>query len=460
MSNKSKKAMHPVLRKISITLLVLLLIIGGSLCFLYFSITKDTVTIDDPVALAAQPPMPAAQRFVFDAGNETAQISLNKSDLWWFLLPEMEENFLESVNEALQDYQLCITGYGLDITEAGVYIDFEAMYQSVRIPLHILTDWNVDASGVSVNLSKAKLGPISLPVKKLLSSVQVRMDIDWPVVADITDVAYRQDTVLLTGTLNQDMLSCAQEGCKEDAIGWFSENHQTAFRAAREDDGYRGLLPGLEADPGSVETLYHALFTMAMDYEYEDFMEASKNLACRFFPEIDYDGLQQERDAYREQWTYYDALADKLVTDISKDFNNRRFSLKNGEFYFRNTVFDVLGYFTNDTAVEMQQMFNIIDHEKFRLVIVGSINGYSVNSPILSSICGQNQQLTKELNRSKAYTVGCVFQGRNGQYFLRYESMKISGQNNQMTKWLKTAALTAEEYASLIQEGKIGVWIP
>lgn len=459
MSDKSKKAAHPALRKLGITLLILLLVIGCSVCLLYFSITKDTVTIDDPVALAAQKPMSASQRFVFDAGNESVQISLNKSDLWWLILPEMGENFLEDVNKELEKHQLSLTGYGLDITEDGVYIDVEATYQSIRIPVHILTDLEVDASGISVTLNKAKLGLISIPVKKLLSSVRVHIDIDWPVVTDIINVAYQQDAVLLTGTLTQDMLSCAQEGCSDDAIGWFSENHQAAFRAAREEDGYRTVLPGLETDPGSVESLYHELFTMAMEYEYDDFMTSSKNLAYRFFPEIDYDGLQQERDAYREQWAYYNSLVDKLVTDVSKDFNNRRFSLKNGEFYFRNTVFDVLSYFTNDTAVEMQQMFNIIDHEKFRLVIVGSINGYSVNSPILSSICGQNQQLTKELDRSKAYTVGCVFQGTNGQYFLRYESMKISGKNSQMSKWLKTVTLTETEYASLIQEGKIGVWV-
>lgn len=28
-----------------------------------------------------------------------------------------------------------------------------------------------------------------------------------------------------------------------------------------------------------------------------------------------------------------------------------------------------------------------------------------------------------------------------------------------MSKWLKTVTLTETEYASLIQEGKIGVWV-
>ena len=82
-----------------------------------------------------------------------------------------------------------------------------------------------------------------------------------------------------------------------------------------------------------------------------------------------------------------------------------------------------------------------------------------MDSPVLNKICDKKQQLTQELNRKEAYPVGCVFQGINGGYFLRYESMKISGSGNQTSKWLKTVALTEAEYNSLIQEGKIGVWI-
>ena len=455
MSNQSKKAAHPVLRTIGILLLVILLIFG----FLYYTITTDTVIMDDPAALAAQTPMPASRRFVFDAAEETAQIRLDKSDLWWLLLPEMEENFLEDVNRELEDYHLRVTGYRLNIMEEGLFIDLEAMYQSVRLPVHILTSLDFDAAGFSLTLTKANLGPIQLPAANLLSSVEVRINADWPVVTDITDVAYGQDAVLLTGTLTQDMLSCVQQACKSDAIGWFSTSHQAVFRAARAEDGFRELLPGLAQDPGSVEALYHDLFTLAQIVDYEDFMTATRNLSHRFFPGIDYTALESEADSLRAKWTYYNVLVDKLVTQISNDFNHRRFSLKNGAFYLKKSEFDVLNYFTDDTAQKIQQLFNLIDQDKFHLVLVGSINGYSKESPVLNKICDKKQPLTQELNRKSAYPVGCVFQGINGEYFLRYESAKISGSGNQMSKWLKTVTLSQAEYDSLVQEGKIGVWI-
>lgn len=452
MSNQSKKAAHPVLRGICVFLLILLLIIGG----IFFTFTTDTLTIDDPAALAAQAPMPASQRFVFDAGKETAQISLDKSDLWWLLLPEMEENVLTDVNQKLENYHLRVTGYGFDITEEGIRIDLEAMYQSLRLPMHVLASLDFDASGFSMTLTKAKLGPFSLPAENLLSAVDVRMDVDWPVVTDITDVAYRQDTILLTGTLTQDLLSCVQETCRNDTIGWFTTSHQDVFRAARAEDGFRGLLPGLEQDPGSIEALYHDLFTMAQVNEYEDFMQSSKNLSHRFFPGIDFTACEEESDAVRAQWVFCQVMMDKLVAQVSADFNNRRFRIKNGEFYLQYAVFDALNYFTSDTAVKIEQMFHVIDPDKFHLVLVDSADAYGAESPVLNRICAMNQPLSQELNRKEAYPIGCIFQGRNGEYCLRYESLE---KDSRGSRFFKTVTLSEEEYSSLVQEGKIGVWI-
>lgn len=459
MDDQPKKGSPHVLRNIGISLLIILLIIAGLFVFLYYTVTTGTVTIDDPTALVAQTPTAASQRFVFDATKETAQISLDKSDLWWILLPEMEENFLENVNQNLENYHLSVTGYGFDITKDGIRIDVEAMYKSIRLPVHILTSLDFDASGLSLSLTKAKLGPFRIPITNLLSSVDIRLDVDWPVITDITAVTYRQDTVLLTGTLTQDMLSCVQMACQNDAIGWFSTSHQDVFRAARVSDGFRELLPGLEQDPGSIEALYHDIFTLALVSEFEDYLETSRYLPYRFFPGIDFASLEEDGDSIRSQWVFYNVLVDKLVTQISHDFNSRRFSLKNGQFYLKKSPFDVLNYFTDDTSLKIQNLFKLIDHDKFHLVLVGSINGYAADSPALNKICAKNQELTQKLDRKAAYPVGCIFQGINGEYFLRYESMQISGRDNTTSKVLKTVSLSEPEYASLVQEGKIGVWI-
>lgn len=460
MSNQPKKSSHPVLRTIGILLLVILLIIGGGLGILYYTIKTDTVTMDDPSALAAQEPMPASRRFVFDAAKETAQVTLEKSDLWWLLLPEMGESFWEDVNRELENYQLSITGYGFNITEKGICIDVEAMYQSLRLPVHILTSLDFDASGFSMTLTEAKLGPFRLPAAGLLRSADnLRMDVDWPVISHITEVSYQQDAIVLTGTLTQDMLACVQKACRDDAIGWFSTSHQDLFRVARDSDGYRDLLPGLEQDPGSVETLYHDLFTLAQVMELEEYMASAKDLPHRFFPGIDFDDLEAESDSVRDQWVFANVMTDKLVAEVSIAFNNRRFKLKNGEFYLGKSVFDPLNYFGGDTALKMEQLFHIIDKEKFHLVLVGSIDGYASESPALNKVCDKKQALTQKLNRKEAYPVGCIFQGVNGEYFLRYESMEILAGGSQVSKFFKTVILTEEEYASLVQEGKIGVWI-
>ena len=452
MSDHTKKAAHPMLRGIGLFLLILLLAIGGCI----FAVVTDDVAIDDPAALAAQEPMAASQRFTFDAAGETAQIALDKSDLWWLLLPEMEEDILLDVNRKLENYHLSVTGYGLDLTEEGVCLDLEAKFKSLRLPVHILTALEVDAAGASVTLANVKLGPFRIPVEKLLDAADLRMDVDWPVVTDITDVSYRQDAVLLTGTLTQDMFSCVQEACRNHAIGWFSTSHQEVFRAARAEDGFREVLPGLQQDPGSVEGLYRDLFTMAMVYEYQDYMKVTKNLSHRFFPSIDFAALEKESNAVRSQWVYYDAMMDKLVEQVSADFNSRRFRLKNGEFYLKNAPFDVLSYFSEDEAAKMEQMFRIIDRDKFRLILVASPDGYTAKSPALNGICTWNQELTQELNRGKAYAVGCIFQGKNGEYALRYESAGTDGKG---IRSFKTVTLSEAEYDSLVQEGKIGVWV-
>ena len=459
MSDQQMKTPHPLLRDFCIFLLVILLIIGGTVGFLYFTITKGSVTIDNPAAVAAQAPMAASQRFVFDAAEETAQIRLDKSDLWWLLLPEMEDTFLDDVNRELENYQLSVTGYGFHITEDGICVDAEAMFKSVRLPVHILTSLEFDASGFSLTPTTAKLGPIRLPVSGLLRSADTRMDVDWPVITDITGVAYQQDAVLLTGTVTQDLLSCVQKACQDNAIGWFSTSHQDVFRIARTENGFRELLPRLEQDPGSVETLYRDLFTLAQITEYEDYIEKARDLPLRFFPGIDYDGLEEECDSVRTQWVFANVMVDKLVAQVSIDFNDRRFSLKNGEFYLGKSVFDPLDYFGGDTALKMEQLFHIIDRDKFHLVLVGSIDGYAKESPVLNKVLAKKQALTQELDRKEAYPVGCIFQGHNGEYFLRYESMELLEGGGQVSSFFKTVILSEEEYNSLVQEGKIGVWI-
>lgn len=459
MSDTAKKSSNSALRIAGILFLSITLIIIGSLVALYFTITKGAATIDDPAALADQTPMPASSRFDFDTASETAQIRLDKSDLWWLALPEMDEDFLETANHELEPYQLHLNGYGLNITEDGIIIDLEAMYRSVRLPVHILTDLDFDASGFSLTLTKAKLGPLPLPTAGLLSSVNLQIDADWPVITDITEVSYHPDAVVLTGTVTQDMLSWVRESCQNDTIGWFSSPLQEVFRVARKEDGFRELLPGLEQDPGSVETLYYDLFILAEAHEYEAFMDTSRNLSHRFFPGIDYSGRDQEYKATQEQWMHYDSLVDQLVTQVSTDFNNRRFRLKDGEFYLGKSTFDVLNYITDDSTQQIQELFNLIDPDKFQLILVGSINGYAVDSPALNKICDKSQPLTQKLDRKAAYPVGCVFQGLNGEYFLRYESMKLTGRDNKLSKWLKSIPITEAEYQSLIQEGQIGVWI-
>lgn len=459
MSDQPKKAPRSTARKAGIVFLVILLILAGCFAALYFTITTDDVIIDDPAAVAIQTPMDASSRFVFDAASETAQICMDKSDLWWLLLPEVEDDLLENANRELEPYQLRLTGYGLNITEDGIFVDLEAMFKSVRLPVHILTAPDFDAAGFSLTLAEAKLGPFTLPAESLLSAVDLRMDVDWPVITDVTDVTYRQDAVVLTGTVTQELFSCVQKACQTNAIGWFSTNLQETFRIAGTADGFREVLPGLEADPGSVETLYHDLFVMALVQELEEYMTATRNLPQRFFPGIDFDALERESDSLRSQWVYYDVMVDKLVTQVSQDFNDRRFSIKNGEFYLKKSIFNPLNYFTGEDDQKMHQLFNLIDPEKFQLILVGSVNGYAADSPALNKVCDKKQELTQELNRKSAYPVGCVFQGINEEYFLRYESMKISGSGNQTSKWLKTVPLTETEYHSLVQEGKIGVWI-
>ena len=67
--------------KAGIVILVLLLLLAGAAGFLYYSIVKAPLALDDPQAMAASAPMKAEERFSFDASNGTAQVKMDASDL-------------------------------------------------------------------------------------------------------------------------------------------------------------------------------------------------------------------------------------------------------------------------------------------------------------------------------------------------------------------------------------------
>ena len=52
--------------------LALLLILAGGVGFLYYSIVKAPLKLDDPTAMAASAPMAPAERFSFDAAGQSA----------------------------------------------------------------------------------------------------------------------------------------------------------------------------------------------------------------------------------------------------------------------------------------------------------------------------------------------------------------------------------------------------
>lgn len=438
--------------KAGIVILVLLLLLAGAAGFLYYTIVKAPLALDDPQAMAASAPMKAEERFCFDASSGTAQVKMDASDLWHLILAHAGKDFLEIVNEELSGYGVRLNGCAIHIDENGLRLDGELTFRDTRLVVKVPCDLEISGQQLCLSPAGVKLGVIPLPVKGLLSNVKLEYGLALPVLSEVTEVAFAEGAVLLTGPVEEDIRSLAPQAEKLYRYAVFSGEWRLLADTLGTEGGFAQLLTRLERSPGAVEELYRELFVQADAKNTEAYLEARFGLTQRFLPGVDFGAVEEARTALNDRLDPMARSLEQFFTAVVGDYNDKKFRLSGGEFLKYGKPFRADSY----GGGKYQELFQLLDPESFFLVLVDAEDGFIRNTSSFYRICDEKQEFTQTVDFNKTYILGCVIKNAEGEPYLMYEAEIQSG--NTYSRNIQFLPLTEEEAAALQQEGKFGVW--
>ena len=435
-----------------ILLVILLLLVAGTVGYLYYSVVKAPLELDDPQAMAASEPMSAGERFRFFAGEQTVQVKLDAADLWHLILENTGDDFLDTINTELDPYGLTVSGCAIRMDPEGLRLDMELYYKELRLVVKVPCALEASGQHLSLSPTGVKLGIIPLPVGNLLSSVNLEYDLILPVISDVTQVAFEQDAILLTGPLEPALRELVPSENWLNRAAAFCGTWWPMAQSLHTQQGYAEVLSQLERDPGSVEGVYRELFTLADPEDTGAYLESRLGMTQRFFPGIHFPAVAAEQAEMREQMHGISQDLEQFFTKAVNDYNEKNFVLSGGIFYKNWQPFQAAQY----GAGEFDALFERLDPEAFFLILVDAENGHIRKTSSLYRVVDANQQFTREVDLNKTYILGLVFRGVNGEPFLMYET-EVQ-ENNTYYREIVVVSLTEADVTALQEPGKFGIW--
>lgn len=435
-----------------LVVLMIFLILAGAVGYLYYSVVKAPLELDNPRKLAAAAPMEAKERFVFSAAEGTAQIKLDKGDLWSVILAHAGDDFLDAVNKEVASYGLNISGCAIHMDEGGLRLDLEVFYKETRLVVKVPCDLEVSGQKICLKPTGLKLGAIPVPVGGLLSSVELEYEQTLPVITEVTGVSFAPGAVLVTGPMEQDVRTLLPLGEELDQAVVFCEAYQPLVDALYNEAGFARIMTHLEQHPGSVEDLYRELFTVIEAKITDAYLEDRDGLTERFFPGIDFDAVAQEQKVLYDELNVRYITLKKFFTNAVNEYNEKRLSIRDGVFTYEKQPFQAALF----EYRKYGSIFEILDPEATFLIVVDAQDGFIRKTSSFYRMVDENQQFTQDVDLDKTYILGFVMRSVDGDPYLLYETELTM--NNLYVREIKLQALTEDEVTALQEPGKIGVW--
>ena len=435
-----------------IVFLIILLLLAGAVGYLYYSICKAPLELDDPQKLAASAPMSVEERFAFSSSDRTAQVKLDKTDLWNLILDIAGNDFLKNINSEIASYGLEISGYAIHMDEAGLRLDLELLYKETRLIARVPCDLEFSGNRMILTPTGIKLGVISLPVENLLSKVKLEYDVILPVLDQVSQVGFEEDTLVLTGTMESDVRSLMPEEEKLNQAKLFCKQLQPLVDVLDAENGFNCIVAYLEQNRGSVENLYRDLFTLTTQDIGQEYLTERRGLTQRFFPNIDFDQVGQERSRLREELNARNMLLNQFFSEAVNAYNEKTLTLSDGEFLLKNEPF-------LETQFAQQQyafMAETLAQESFFLILVDVENGFIRKTSSFYRIADENQKFTQSVDFNKTYILGLVLRSVDGEPYLMYETEYH--EKEIYYRIVTMVKLTEEDVAALRVPGVFGVW--
>ena len=438
-----------------IVLLVFVLLIVGAVGFLAYTIVMAPLKLDDPQAMAASAPMSVGERFRFSSADATAQVKLDKGDIWSFILEHAGDDFLDAINEEISSYSLSVSRCGIQLDEDELQLNLEVFYQEkIRLVVKAPCDLEIKDGHIVAKPTGVKLGIISLPVDSLLSGVEVEEDMVLPVIDNVNLEGFTKDAILLTGKVDQNIQDMVAMDETFERVTLFSESLQNLVRLMDNREEWKNILHSFEEDPASAEVFYRGIFSLSDELKRKEYLEDMDGLTLRIFPGLDLAGVKESRNDLIMELGEDVSLLKEFFTDVFDDYNDKKFTLSDGEFLLDGQPFHAGQY----SEGKYGDLFEKLDPDQVFLVLVDAKDGYVKNTDPLKKMTDKKEQFTQKVDFNKPYILGCVIFADNGDAFLVYDADIHLEFMNAYVRRTILKPLTQEEVEALQVEGQFGVW--
>ena len=437
-----------------IVLLAVFLLIVGVAGFLVYNVVMAPLKLDDPQAMAASAPMSVEDRFRFSSTDGTVQVKLDKADIWSFVLEHAGNDFLDGINEELAPYSLSVSGCSIYVDEDGLRLDLEAFYQDTRLVVKVPCDLEINDGHIVLTPVDVKLGLIPLPVDELISGVKVESDMVLPAIDDVNLEGFTKDGILLAGRVDRNIQDMVVMDETFERVTLFSDSLQNIVRLMENEEEWENILRSFEEDPASAEVFYRGIFSLSDEIKRKEYLEDRDVLTRRFFPGMDLAGVKEARSDLIKELGKDIALLKEFFTDVFDDYNDKKFTLTDGEFLLDGQPFHAGQY----SEGKYGDLFEKLDPDQVFLVLVDAKDGYLRFTDPLKRMTDKKQQFTQKVNFNKPYILGCVIFADNGDAFLVYDADMHLEFINAYIRSTVLQPLTQEEVAALQVPGQFGVW--
>jgi len=459
-----------IIKTIFVVSFVLCLVVIALGVYLFFSFSKDTCTTDSYTKLIQAEPMTVSERFDISSDGKTGVMRMDKKDLWWLIINENGDEFIEKTKASFQEKNFRLAGYGINLSEDSS-IDLDIRWNSIKTIVHVPLELSFSDNTISVHPTGVRI--LKLNLKNKLIKFLTKIDLESysfsvslkpdGFIRSFDGMTISGDTINLAVTFDAyplKALSMASEDIKY--IPWFINGYENILEVASmydesEEAALEKLLEGCDENPGKLEDILNQYYTITpLKDVWKDFRGNNGFLTQRILYGTSEDSFKESHDSLVDYCSTRLDLAAALLQKSCEQYDKVKITIsKDGSFVYQKSEFIPSVLATEEEPWDNYELF--IPEDGIQYCLIDTEDVYRAETPALKKFTSAYDQFTTEVDKSLSYPLGYAARTNTGTYFLCYftEGTNADGESAPVAQFIQ---LAADEYNLLHAEGKISVW--
>ena len=433
MRSNNKSFGHVFFTVLGLTLLTLIITAAALFFVCKAKMANAELHLDDIIRYAQSEPDSRTQHLSFSP-DARMTLTLDKSDIWYFLYRYYGEEWLDDTNETLSTLHLELTGLGLDIGEDGMTFDVEMYHKRTRLAFSVFCKaYSADniitvrpaeliILGHRISLARFTSTKLAKMLRITKENIAFTYTPELTFITGIETIALGDGTLSLTGEMATDYLEQSTISSLRIMIMRFAQRECCYIGPVLDnycEDPlvcYSSLLPYLQADP-SVFTVFLDQFFCLKTPKFLELDKKNEGIIYRWYPSFkeDYtDASFEVRENYELAYKILKSAADYT----SNAFNAKNFSITKSKLKYKKSAFKLESFYGSNYGMYCA----IMDLENSRpCLYIRSTVGYG-SYPAISKIIDSKKSLSaSDVEMELGYAPGILLRGAdNYPYVLAF----------------------------------------